>query len=38
MFHPESIAEQSKVDVKSIKDKAMVNVDEAASVIVKNIL
>mgnify|MGYP002626957586 CR=1 FL=1 len=34
----QTIAEQSRVEVKSIKDKAMANVDEAASIIVKNIL
>jgi V/A-type H+-transporting ATPase subunit G/H len=34
----ESIAKQSDEDVKSLKDKAMANVDEAASTIVKNIL
>ena len=34
----QTIAEQSKADVKALKDKAMANVDEAASVIVKNIL
>ena len=34
----QTIAEQSKGEVKSLKDKAMANVDEAASIIVKNIL
>ena len=34
----QSIAEQSQVEVKSLKDEAMANVDEAASIIVKNIL
>ena len=34
----QSIAEQSKGEVKALKDKAMANVDEAASIIVKNIL
>ena len=34
----QSIAEASKGDVKALKDKAMANVDEAASIIVKNIL
>ena len=34
----ESIAKKSDEDVASIKNAAMANVDEAASVIVKNIL
>jgi hypothetical protein len=34
----QSIAEQSKKDVQALKDKAMANVDDAASIIVKNIL
>ena len=34
----QTIAEKSKGEVKALKDKAMANVDEAASIIVKNIL
>lgn len=34
----QTIAEQSKVEVKALKDKAMVNVKEAASIIVNNIM
>lgn len=34
----QSIAAESESNVSSLKDKAMVNVDEAASFIVKNIL
>ena len=34
----QTIAEKSKGEVKALKDKAMANVDDAASIIVKNIL
>ena len=34
----EDIAKKSAEDVAALKDKAMANVDEAASIIVKNIM